>query len=396
MKRWLALLLAAPLLLLSFFALRLAFADYLYRSGIPENVQRAARMFPSNPHYQAKAGNLKRSLELNPNQAAGWIELASEEESKGEFPAAEGHLLRAAEVDATFEPRWALANYYFRRDQRGEFWKWLRLAAERSYGDRAALFQLAWRSGASSGEILKRWDGLGEVLGRYVEWLSKQNRWEVAGEASLALIKAGAKAEAPAVLEVCDQLVAKGQTELAAPVWNAMVASGWIASGALRGELKPGVLTNAKWEWKPTGKGFDWRLPWRAGLEHHWRPGELTIALDGRQEEKTELLEQVVPVQGGKTYELRYRYRAEGLAKNGGVRWRVAGGAEAGDPLMSGEWQEGRFRFRAPEGVRQMRLVLGYERQPGSSRPEATILLDGSLELTGGRQVAEARPGGDR
>ncbi|MBI4902688.1 MAG: hypothetical protein HY820_03585, partial [Acidobacteria bacterium] len=310
-----------------------------------------------------------------------WIELAAESESNGDLAAAERHLVRATEVDATFEPRWALANFYFRRDRTEEFWKWMRLAAERSYGDRAGLFQLAWRSGADGGEIQRRLvDGLGEVLGRYVEWLGKQRKWEAAGAASLALVNAGQKADSAAALEVCHQLLDQGETGQALAVWNALAGAGWVRGSALPGD---GVLTNPRFEWEPTGKGFDWRLPWRPGLAHRWRAGELTIVMDGKQEERTDLLEQVVAVRGGRPYELRYRYRSDGLVKNAGVRWRMrATGAEvAGDPVIPGELAEGRLRFTAPAGRDQVRLVLTYERLPGTVRPEATIIIEGTMEL---------------
>ncbi|MGC4051904.1 MAG: hypothetical protein QM757_21390 [Paludibaculum sp.] len=386
MKRWLPIFVAAPLVLLSYFALRLAYADFLFRSGVPENVARAASLFPSNPEYQARTGNLARSLELNPYQSGGWIEQAVDKETRGDWAGAEQDLLRASEVDATFEPRWALANYYFRRDQREEFWKWMRLAAERSYGDRAALFQLAWRSGSPAFEIQSRLaDGQPEVLGKYIQWLGRQEKWEEAGVASLSLLRTGQRGEAAAASVVCEHLLQQGKTAPAMEVWNGLAGKGWISGAPVRPDAP---LSNARLEWKPAGTGFDWRMPWLPGLEHRWRPGELTIVLTGKEQDQTPLLEQVVPVQSGISYQFRYRYRAEGLPVKSGVRWKAEG--MQSDPLANGGWREGTLRFSAPAGRTQVKLILSYERQPGTMRAEATVILAGDMAL-GAQNLHAAR-----
>ena len=53
-------------------------------------------------------------------------------------------------------PRWTLANYYFRRNDAGHFWPWVRqslLRGER--GDLAPIFTLCWAISQDAGSI---WD----------------------------------------------------------------------------------------------------------------------------------------------------------------------------------------------------------------------------------------------
>ena len=59
-------------------------------------------------------------------------------------------LHEAARVDRTFDPRWTLANYYFRRQNWDEFWKWMRAAAEMSYGDRSSKAQMKQANNAGA------------------------------------------------------------------------------------------------------------------------------------------------------------------------------------------------------------------------------------------------------
>lgn len=385
MTRLPSLFLALPFLLLSYFALRFAWADYLFRSGTQEDITRAAQLVPSNARYQARLGNLRHAVQLNPYFAAAWLELATGEEGNGNIEEAERFLLQAAKMDGTFEPRWGLANFYFRQGRTQDFWKWLRLAAERSYGDRAALFQLAWRTGIDGREIeAKLTSGLPGVTASYFDWLRQEKKEEEVGRVALSLAGSGRKTDASRLLEACHQMVQDGRADRALPVWNALVGLGWVRGSVL--PLDEAALTNPGLEWRPTGKAFDWALPWRAGLEHIWRPGQLTIRLSGKEDEKTELLVQTILLPEREPgYEFRYRYRAEGLPGKSGIRWKVFSGVREilsqGEDLSSGEWRQGRLRFRLPSEVGLFRLMLAYERLPGTVRPEGSITFEGGLSL---------------
>src|SRR5450432_1438886 len=72
------------------------------------SVQLAALTFREDPE-RAKAA-LQRTVQLNPWDAMAWIDLGLRAETEGNNAIAEKYLLRAAEVDGEYQPRWTLAN----------------------------------------------------------------------------------------------------------------------------------------------------------------------------------------------------------------------------------------------------------------------------------------------
>src|SRR5450631_2222523 len=131
---------AFTLLAASWFSIRLAQADAAFRH--PESVGRAVALMPDNAEYLSlqalqleyngldSAPLLKHIAELTPLASAPRLRLGLAAEVRGDFDAAERWLLDASKVDHQFEPRWTLANYYFRRQNASEFWKWMRTALE--------------------------------------------------------------------------------------------------------------------------------------------------------------------------------------------------------------------------------------------------------------------------
>lgn len=361
-----------------YWSLRLAYADYLFRSGTEQGIEEAARLVPGNPTYALRTGKLKRALELNPYLSAAWLELAHGAEASGDEAAAEAHFLKAARVDQTFEPRWALANYYFRRGREEEFWRWMRLAAERSYGDRTGLFRLAWRFTGDSRLILER--GIvpsAEFLGLYVDFLASERKWEAAVEAAAALAGKAGPAEKARLLDLCEALLKEKQTGLALRAWNLWDPGHALDAGGGRS------LTNADLSAEPLGKGFGWRMPWRSGTAHWYSAAsrEIRITLDGRQYENTELLEQYVPVVPGAGYRFKYGFRGSRLSKQPGLRWRAVCVeedrilAESAPMESAEEVTAGAFEFVAAAGCGVVKLTLFYRRVPGTVRPEGDIFM---------------------
>jgi hypothetical protein len=163
------------------FSIVLARADFYFREG---KVQRATEIAPRNTEYLAlralqleydgadSSGLTEKIAVLNPLSSAPRIRLGLAAEIAGDSARAETWLLDAARVDHQFEPRWTLANFYFRAGKKSEFWRWMRAALEVSYGDRAPAYELCWRVSSDGGEILR----LGipdrhEVMGSYLGYL---------------------------------------------------------------------------------------------------------------------------------------------------------------------------------------------------------------------------------
>jgi tetratricopeptide (TPR) repeat protein len=386
-----ALLFTLALIFASYWALRLAYADYLFRSGRPENIRRAAQLAPFNADYQARSGNLMRAIELNPFFAAAWLDLAAEAEARGNPAEAERCLNRASEVDKTYEPRWALANFYFRAGNVPLFWKWLRLAAERSYGDRTALFRLGLRMSADAAEIQNRALPANDraILLDWLTYLLSEKRLDSVPVAALALIPVSGPADRPALLNACETMLKARRTADAVGIWNGIVGRGMLPHKRI-GLVAGDSLTNGDLAAEPLGECFDWRLLWRDGVDSRWLHSsrQVRVGLNGKQMERTDLVEQLIPVLANRQYTFHYRYRTYGFAARSGVRWRVLGASApqpvelAVDPVPgANDWQDRRLGFRTGAGCNLLRLQLLYEREPGTVRAEGTIVFDGVFQL---------------
>jgi tetratricopeptide (TPR) repeat protein len=151
-------------------------ADAEFRRGTPEAVERAVDLAPSNAEYLLfralqldydgadATPLLERAANLNPMSSTPRIRLGLAAEIRSDNASAEKWFLDAARIDHQFEPRWTLANFYFRRENLPEFWTWLRAALEVSYGDRRPAFDLAWRTGSPAGEIARAIPDRGDVV----------------------------------------------------------------------------------------------------------------------------------------------------------------------------------------------------------------------------------------
>ena len=122
------------------------------------------------------------------------------------------------------------------------------------------------------------------------------------------------------------------------------------------------------------------------GIGAEWQENRAGIrfAFSGRQPEKCEFLQQIVPVVGNRHYQLAFRYRTVGAPPGSGLRWRIMEEGIAGRKaailaesasLSSQEEAQGRLSFVTDVRSRLVRLNLGYERALGSTRIEGSLHL---------------------
>ena len=120
-------------------------------------------------------------------------------------------MLDAARVDRQFEPRWTLANFYFRRERPDEFWKWMRAALEVSYGDRRLAFDLCWRMTQDADEVLTQAiPDQHDVLAAYLYYVMDQHH-EAVGAVALKLAALQNPCRCPCLEAACDLLIDVGK-----------------------------------------------------------------------------------------------------------------------------------------------------------------------------------------
>src|SRR5579863_2792028 len=358
------------LALAAFFSFRLAQASSEFDQRSPESVARALEILPHNTGYlslralqleydgEDSAALLERAAAINPLSSAPRIRLGLTAETRGDMPAAERWLLEAARVDHQFEPRWTLANFYFRQARDVEFWKWMRAALEVSYGDRARTFDLCWRLSQNAQEILERAiPDQPEVLGAYLTYVLGEHR-NAAGPVAVRLAAMRDPAYTSMLEAACDALLDSGNAADAREVWR------------LLARPAPGGIVNGDFARPTVNHGFDWRLLESVGVTQiHLDPSGHRIQLSGKQPEACALLRQIVAVEKGKQYDLRWETRTQGIALLSGIEWSVAGRHA---PVAAAEdWQKGVVSFTASADLVPITLV--YRRPTGHPRAEGLI-----------------------
>ncbi len=370
----------------SYWSVRFAQADRLYRVNTPATISRAIDLDPGNAQYRAWQAELEgqegrdprpallaASL-LNPRDSSIWLRLGLEAEFAGDYGRAEECLLRAARIDRLSGPRVTLTNYYFRRGEWEQFWKWSRRALEMSYGDDTSLFRLCWRIGQDAEVIRSRAiPDRPDVLARYLRFLLSEGHLDAAGAVSGDVLRFAGTGEAPLLTEYCDRLLERGMVTPALGLWNAMCRRKLTPYQPLVPETGS-ALTNGNFADAPLPGGFDWHVVQseEVTVSRLTSPAGLQFSLSGKQAENCELLWQYLPVVPHRVYRLRWRWRTSGMPPDPGIRWRVLDAATTQPPEEN--WRSAELAFVSGEAA-LARLSLVSERPTGTARPEGTVFV---------------------
>jgi hypothetical protein len=365
------------------FSLRLAYAGILEQEGGLAALARAAALDPWNASYHAALADLLErhglnpepelalACRLDPHHAGHWIRRAIRAEMRGEIAAAERSYLEAARVDHQFAPRTALMNFYFRQGDAPNFWIWARRSFERSYGDRAAAFQLCWMTTPDPAAILERaLPPDAETLRQFLVFAADRAGPRQAMPVGRALLDLRDIESRNALLNYCDRLRQAGLLDDAKTIWDGMARRGLVPAN------EPGnLLTNPLFRTLPSGRGFDWRLFPTPEVALTPADPELGFSVDfsGDQPEACPLIRQIVPVPE-ESLSFGVEYRTSSAADNGlrvAVEDAVAG--EAAKPLLEAGIEPSLYWtvLRLPVPRAKSRFVcvaVRYRRKPGTVR----------------------------
>jgi hypothetical protein len=355
------------------FSIVLARADSYFREATSESVQRAVEIAPRNTGYLAlralqldydgadSTALTEKIAALNPFSSAPRIKLGVAAEILGHSASAEKWLLDAAAVDHQFEPRWTLANFYFRAEKSNEFWTWIRSALEVSYGDRTPAFDLCWRVSTDAGEILNRAiPDRREVTAAYLIYLSQTQRLQAIPPVARRLASYHDESDLPLLYGACDQLLA-ARDAAALDLWK------------LTGQPAPAGIFNGDFSSPPLNHGFDWRPLALPGVTHVNlnAPAGHRIVFNGQQPESCSLLQQTLSLMSGRRYLVRWEARTAGIKSPSGLEWRVAGQHAALPP--SEDWSPGELAVTPREPFTGLELF--YQRPVGEPRAEGNVEL---------------------
>lgn len=292
---------------------------------------------------------LQASIRLQPADALLWVRLGLAEESAGRAAEAEKFLLEAAKRSTKHEVKWALANFYFRQANAGEFVRWTKAALENAYGDVRTLFDLCTTL-IPDGERVRR-----EILpARRPVWLqyathaASKRRWTEAEAAAEWLGEPQDADERRALSDLVGTLIENQRADGARRLWGKLGQTGVPL--------------------------LEWHAATLPGVASGVSANGLRVTLNGDQPEQCELLWKVAVAEGGET---ALTWRTSKAAP--GLVWEVREYSPGLRLVARGAWDAGRLEF---EGPRLVRLGLVYERGKGSMR------LEGALDVQDVRLAA--------
>ncbi|HXB68783.1 MAG TPA: hypothetical protein VNY05_11090 [Candidatus Acidoferrales bacterium] len=386
---------AAGLIYAMYWSVRLAYADVLVRGSTPDQLADAMRLAPLNAEYcllwadsvEATGAHapdaFQRAAALDPSSASIWIRTGLHAEMARDFERAEYSLLLASRLSRQYEARWTLANYYFRRADADHFWPWIKSALQWSYGDRKPLFDLCWEFSESPDLILNEAIPTDRVVQRdYLAYLLAQKRLDAAESVGRILEAAPVPADRDPLLQYISGMLDAHRWDSALTTWNGLCRRKIIPYDIL-GPGRGISLTNGAFQAEFLGMGFDWRTPATTGVSTFrlGSPPALRVTFSGRQPERCEVLQQLLPLMAGSGYRLYFEYQTSGIKPQTGLQWRAFDaekGAEVSvvsPHLASQNWTSATASFTVPPDKRVLLLALTYVRMPGTTHIEGDVTL---------------------
>ena len=403
---------AIAMILAGYRSVILAWADLEYRKATPLAIENAARLAPSNALYHYTTAlvieqNEPNSPEIgkqfaaavaaNPRYSDALLAWSVEKELEGDKAGASRLLHDAQSTDHLLRPTWALANYYFRQGDTGNFLieanRCLKIIGRTGLSegrfDPAPIFDLCWKSGASATEILNRvMPEDAQILDHYLGFLDSTRHFDAAIETARKLLPIVPPGDLLFLGPYFSSLVANDRMDAAMETWKSFYARGTVAS---RGPdpAKGIFLTNGDLTNPPSDFGFDWHheYPDAVQFSHSRADRSYRFEFDGSEPEQFPLMNQVMPLPGGKALKLKVSFRSDFNPEQSGLRWMLkdyrtgqvlpgkatvaSGGSSPTDELKILTVD---FDAARTSDCGQVRLT--YDRQPGTAR------LRGFYELT--------------
>ncbi|MCU1235098.1 MAG: hypothetical protein JWP63_3065 [Candidatus Solibacter sp.] len=362
----------------SYWAAKLAWADHLSRDLQPAIRERAQTLAPVIAAFSERLAERREDLllnslpdrwnaaELDTENADRLMQLATRAELAGEYSMAERSLLAAAGRSRLYQPKYLLAQYYFRRRNAGPFWTWARAALESSYGDIMPLLDLCWRERPDAAwlanDVLPPRPAL---IRQYLTFLIRHEQWEAAFVEARRIAASPHAADQPVLLDYCDARLAKSSAGDSLEIWNALCRPLLLREEPLD-PSRSRLVTNGEFLHTASGHGFDWRLTGQNGLRCDTGNGEMRLTFSGHQPERCPIAWQYVPLEPGASYRLRYDVLGTDRDAARCLTWEAPDSGLAlqpdGTAIVTARGDLGR-------------IVLLYQRPVGATRLQGSVTI---------------------
>jgi tetratricopeptide (TPR) repeat protein len=326
-------------------ALRAYLASHLAADPTLSNLNKAARLEPSNAEYRELLGrnlallganlddaiaSYQTAVHLNPYAARSWLDLAGAYQVAGRTSEQEQSVEHAVEADPTTpHVAWEAANFFLVQGDQERALHNFRVVLANDPEEVNSALQLCWRATRDANQILDQ--ALPRRAELYLSFLS-------------LLID---EQEVAAAETVWNHLIALNQefsAKLAIPYFRFLIAkhevtaaqSGWQQLAGVDRSLQPylpsreNLVVNGGFEEKVLNGGFDW---WYQSNSHAALAMDtsvffngtrsLSITFDGYNPGDAGIV-QFVPVKPNTNYEFTAEYRTEDIDSASGPRFAIA------------------------------------------------------------------------
>ena len=271
---------------------------------VPYNSDYVARLAAWEPSQRIAL--LHRAVALNPFDYQSWIQLGLMSELQQQnISQAERDYLKAAEVNHMFLPKWTLMNFYFRRQNQGEFFRWAKEALAITPYSSDPVFAQMWLITQHPAVIAAAIPDRARILVQYAWFLSNNHQFPAIPPIVNRLVETAGNSDPHAwgrddlVATIEDRLLAAADVQGALQVWTSMQRGGWLHE-KIPSPAHP--VTNGDFAVPLYLHGFDWQIDSAPGAAADDFPDEkaLRITLSGDQPESCVLLRQYVPLDPGR------------------------------------------------------------------------------------------------
>jgi len=371
----------------------LARASHLFALDTPSALHAAVQLVPYKSEYVARLAAwdrdnriplLKRAVELNPFDYESLIQLGLFSEINENDPkAAEAYYLKAAAVNHMQEPKWTLSNFYFRRQDASEFFRWANETLKISPFDGSNVFTQMWLMSQDAQRLSAVVPDRPRSLIQYTWFLSNTQQYKSIPPIVQRLVRVVGKDDPRAwgrddlIASSLDKVLATGDLYTGLQFWTTLRDGRWIDQSVPDANHP---LTNGNFRQRFYRHGFDW-LPFESDgihIDQFVDEPSIDINLSGDQPENCTLLRQYIAAEGGFLYKLQWKAEAQTIPAGMGIAWHLrpaSGNADAevasGDLLASSQAWE----FVAPPNVGGFVLTLESHRPSGKVRPAGHITL---------------------
>lgn len=339
---------------------------------------------------RSMAREFETATRVGPQRAFEWANLAGAYEASGRIADAERAYDRALEIfPKSPEINWQYANHLVRA---GYLTAAIHPLREAILGDarlRIGAFDLAWRAGEESGQILQMIPDRQDILSAYLDYLVRTGRLDAAGPVWQRLVASPEEFDFDAAFRFFDALRDAHRVDEMEGLWRDLARHD--PAKFRWDEANPNRITNGSFEEPILNGGFGWRIATTEGAAirldttaSHEGIRSLEIQFQGTENLEFGNVVQYVAVEPDTAYAFRAFARREGITTDSGPRIAIydpydrdALSAKTENLLGTAGWEEQALEFRT--GPRTRLIVVQIARRASKkldNRIAGTLWLD--------------------